>query len=272
MARNYFSHDSNAQNDEKIINMRMDHGPAGYGVYWMIVERLRDADGYRLTANYKALAFAMMCDEALVRSVVEDYGLFVVEGGKLHSESLMRRMDKMDERSRKAKEAAEARWGKAEKEEDEAADFDDNADAEHPPDAQNADAMRTHSERNAHPMLLNKIKSNQTKESKPTPPAGARARGEYREDPPKSAEDPDLIDFFASLEGTPEMAAAFFNHFASQGWLKANGMPISAWRPLAHKWITEEKFNPGKRSRASPGNAAPKPQKELKYPNPNNPW
>jgi hypothetical protein len=103
MARNYFSHDSNAQNDEKIINMRMDHGPAGYGVYWMIVERLRDADGYRLTANYKALAFAMMCDEALVRSVVEDYGLFVVEGGKLHSESLMRRMDKMDERSRKAR-------------------------------------------------------------------------------------------------------------------------------------------------------------------------
>lgn len=272
MARNYFSHDSNAQNDEKIINMRMDHGPAGYGVYWMIVERLRDADGYRLTANYKALAFAMMCDEALVSSVVEDYGLFVVEGGKLHSESLLRRMDKMDERSRKAKEAAEARWGKADNEEPEAAESEGYADAEQHSDAQNANAMRTHNGRNADPMLLNKIKSNQTKELKPSPPAGGRAKGEYREDPPKSAEDPDLIDFFASLEGTPEMAAAFFNHFASQGWIKSSGMPISAWRPLAHKWITEEKFNPGKRPRASPAQATAKPKKELKYPNPNNPW
>lgn len=272
MARNYFSHDSNAQNDEKIINMRMDHGPAGYGVYWMIVERLRDADGYRLTANYKALAFAMMCDEALVRSVVEDYGLFVVEGGKFCSESLMRRMDKMDERSRKAKEAAEARWGKSDNEEPEAAEVGGDADAKQPSDAQNAGAMRTHSERNADPMPLNKIKSNQTKESKPTPPAGARARAEYTEPMPKGPDDPELLEFFGLLDGTPEMAADFYDHFASQGWVRGNSMPILAWRPLARKWISEEKFNPGKRSRASPGVNRTRPKQELKYPNPNNPW
>ena len=37
MAANYFSHDSNARNDEKVIRLRMKHGAAGYGVYFMLL-------------------------------------------------------------------------------------------------------------------------------------------------------------------------------------------------------------------------------------------
>ena len=33
----YFPHDSNARNDERLVNVRMKHGPAGYGVYFMPV-------------------------------------------------------------------------------------------------------------------------------------------------------------------------------------------------------------------------------------------
>ena len=35
---NYFSHDSNARNDERILLLRMKHGAAGYGVYFMLLE------------------------------------------------------------------------------------------------------------------------------------------------------------------------------------------------------------------------------------------
>ena len=36
----YFSHDSNARNDEKILAVRMKYGAEGYGIYFMILERL----------------------------------------------------------------------------------------------------------------------------------------------------------------------------------------------------------------------------------------
>ena len=34
---NYFSHDSNARNDERIIRLRMKYGAAGYGVFFMVL-------------------------------------------------------------------------------------------------------------------------------------------------------------------------------------------------------------------------------------------
>lgn len=42
----YFSHDGNARNDAKLLKVRMKHGAAGYGVYFMILERLREEDVY----------------------------------------------------------------------------------------------------------------------------------------------------------------------------------------------------------------------------------
>ena len=42
----YFRHDSNARNDDKLTALRIEQGPAGYGVYFMILERLREEDNY----------------------------------------------------------------------------------------------------------------------------------------------------------------------------------------------------------------------------------
>ena len=36
----YFSHDSNARNDEKIVNMRMQMGAGSYAIYFMILDVL----------------------------------------------------------------------------------------------------------------------------------------------------------------------------------------------------------------------------------------
>jgi hypothetical protein len=105
-----------------------------------------------------------------------------------------------------------------------------------------------------------------------SPRERAREGLEGYELPPKAADDPELVAFFTSLGGTPEMAADFFDHYNSQNWVKSSGMPISSWRSLANKWIREEKFNPGKRSRASPRtNGAQKPA-EKKYKNPKDQW
>lgn len=114
---NYFSHDSNARNDEKIINLRMRHGAVGYAVYFMILERLRDEADYKGKKDYKMIAFDLRVDEELIRSVVEDFGLFVTteDGEHFYSESFNRRMSAKDEMSKLLSEAGKRgnakRWG-----------------------------------------------------------------------------------------------------------------------------------------------------------------
>lgn len=113
---NYFSHDSNARNDEKIIRLRMRHKSAGYGVYFMILERMRDENNYMCAKDYNLIAFDLREDAALVKSVVEDFGLFVfTEDGKyFYSESFLNRMKKKEDvnerRSMSGKRGANSRW------------------------------------------------------------------------------------------------------------------------------------------------------------------
>ena len=118
MNANYFSHDSNARNSEKIIKLRMRHKSAGYGVFFMILERLRESSNYMSVKDYNVIAFDLREDASLIKSVVEDFGLFVfTEDGKyFYSESFMKRMNLKDQvkegRSLAGKKGMESRWKK----------------------------------------------------------------------------------------------------------------------------------------------------------------
>ena len=131
----YFSHDANAQHDPKIIKLLSKMGWEGYGLYWAIVERLRNEPDYILECDYDCLSFALRTDKDKIKSIVLDYNLFEVYDGTFWSKSLLNRMKQKDERSEKARESARKRWKR------------------------NANALRTHSEPNA-------IKEKKVKESK----------------------------------------------------------------------------------------------------------
>ena len=115
---NYFSHDSNARNDEKLVRLRMKQGAAGYGVYFMILERLREEADYMSAKDYNMIAFDLRVDAAIVKSVVEDFGLFTFtdDGKCFYSESFTRRMDIKDtlrrQRSDGGKIGMKNRWKK----------------------------------------------------------------------------------------------------------------------------------------------------------------
>lgn len=115
---NYFSHDSNARNDEKLVRLRMKQGAAGYGVYFMILERLREEADYMSAKDYNMIAFDLRVDAAIVKSVVEDFGLFTFtdDGKCFYSESFTRRMDIKDTLSRQRSEGGKIgmknRWKK----------------------------------------------------------------------------------------------------------------------------------------------------------------
>lgn len=113
----YFSHLQNARNTPEILRIRMKYGAEGYGIYFMILERLREDKEYMSVTDYNVIAFDLRVDASKVKAIVEDFGLFVfTEDGKyFYSEILNENMEIKDEIKRKKSEAgkkgAAKRWG-----------------------------------------------------------------------------------------------------------------------------------------------------------------
>lgn len=105
--QNYIPHPSNGRLVGGVLRLRIDYGSAGYGVYWMLLELMRDAEGYRVQFNPKALAFAINePDVALVERVTSDLSLFDVDDdGYLYSPWLNDQMAAYDTKKAKLQEA-----------------------------------------------------------------------------------------------------------------------------------------------------------------------
>lgn len=116
--KSWFSHDSSARNSPELINVRMKYGAEGYGIYFMILERLRDEKDYRGLKDYNAIAFDLHVDASKVKSIVEDFNLFSFseDGKHFFSEGFLKRMQIKDESAKKkslaGKRGAEVRWNK----------------------------------------------------------------------------------------------------------------------------------------------------------------
>lgn len=194
----YFSHDANARNDEKIIKLRFKHGWEGYGIYWGLIERLRESPTYKLKTDYELIAFDMRTQCERIKSVIEDFDLFILEDEDFYSRSLMIRMDMKSAKSASARKSAQARWNKV-KEKD-------------------ANALQTDSDGNA-----SKVKEKKEKESK----------GNKGFKKPTIQEISDYIN----EKGYSVDAEKFFNHYESNGW-KVGKNKMQKWRNAVANWNT----------------------------------
>ncbi len=124
MKKTYFNHDSTARNDYRIISMRARLGYEAYGIFWAVLELLFTEENKICTSQYDILAYGLQCDPDILKQVVEDFDLFVIEDGCFYSKRLNKHIEEINTKSVKAKENAYKRWN-------------------------NATAMQTHSDRNA---------------------------------------------------------------------------------------------------------------------------
>ena len=78
----------------------------------MLLEILREKKDFMCLKDYNVIAFELREDAGLIKSVVEDFGLFVFteDGEYFYSESMMRRMEKMDGVSAVRCAATNRRW------------------------------------------------------------------------------------------------------------------------------------------------------------------
>ena len=100
----YFSHDSNARNDQRIIKLRRKYGAEGIGIYWMIIEILREQEGYKLGLDddsIENIAYDLRVEQDILEDVILHFDLFEKEWlddgfGYFYSSSLKRRMERAD--------------------------------------------------------------------------------------------------------------------------------------------------------------------------------
>lgn len=138
----YFSHDSNARNDQKCLKLRRVLGMEGYGIYWVLIEMLREATGYRLPmSSIPDISYETRVSEEKVQAVISQFDLFEIQDDNFFSMRLSRSMELMQARGEKYRKNALKRWKNEE----------------------NATAMQLHS--NGYALKENKIKENKIKES-----------------------------------------------------------------------------------------------------------
>jgi hypothetical protein len=109
----YFSHDYNARNDEKIKMLIRKHGMIGYGVFWAIVEDLYN-NANALRTDYDGIAYDLRLHSDIIKSVVNDFDLFEINGDYFGSSSVQARLDQRNEKSLSARKSASYRWNKKE--------------------------------------------------------------------------------------------------------------------------------------------------------------
>lgn len=93
----WFRHDANAHTDPKVMRLLSLGGLAAYGLWWYVVELLRQADGYRIDCEcIEHICRTQGADRALFDHLVT-CGLIVVECDHFFSRSLVERMEAFDE-------------------------------------------------------------------------------------------------------------------------------------------------------------------------------
>lgn len=111
----YFSHDSDARNDIKMIKLRRQLGLEGYGIFWCLVEMLRASPAYRIPmSSIEDIAFEINAPREKVETVISGYGLFRIELDHFLSDRLCKAMGlynkQKDALSAAGKKGMETRW------------------------------------------------------------------------------------------------------------------------------------------------------------------
>lgn len=226
----YFSHDSNARHDPKITAMRGVYGSEGYGWYWMLIEMMRESEGYKLDLKSKytwnAFALQLHCDsnriEEFVNDCIQEFSLFEADDCHFWSPSLLRRMEFREQKSKARSKAAKARWDKEKR-----------ASNDTPVDAEN---MQMHSKSNANAMQGKESKVNESKGKerkrnlKDNPPVSPR--GEHTRFISPSREE---VAAYCNERNNGVDAGKWYDHYTSNGWMVGRNK-MKDWKAAVRTW------------------------------------
>jgi hypothetical protein len=117
----YFPHFADMRRNPSIQAMRIVYGEKGYGWFWILVEMMREQEGYALPLSGKysldVIAGELKCDnkeaDKFISDCIEVFHLFDWDGDSFWNEGLLQSMQLMEEVSEVKRAAANKRWGKS---------------------------------------------------------------------------------------------------------------------------------------------------------------
>lgn len=107
----FFPHDAGARNNLKLMVMKQKEGAKGYGIYWMLIESLREQNGYKGLLNLlPTMARDFHVTTETLKRIIYDYALFHIADGGFSSPGLAKRMEPWD-KQRETNKASGQRGG-----------------------------------------------------------------------------------------------------------------------------------------------------------------
>jgi len=211
----YITHDLGARNDPKLMDLQMEMGGQGLGIFWCLVEMLWENGGY-IPANYRSIAFALRwCKPAEVEKVVNNFGLFQIEDGQIFSRSALERInhkkDKIQRMSEGGKKGQSNRWHK---DPERVVNNLPDKEADNDPDA------------------INKLINKQINKGLYNMPLTA---AEFFE-----------IFFFRNLKDPAGELKRFIDYYNARDWNYQDGMPVTDYTQAAEDWkpkLTGKRFS-----------------------------
>ena len=103
----YFSHDYNARDDEKILNMMADLWMEWYWIYWALIETLVQ-NWWKLWLNtIKWIAYKLRCDNTVITDLLHNYNLFKIDEKEwvFYNNRLLNHLSKREDLKKKKSEA-----------------------------------------------------------------------------------------------------------------------------------------------------------------------
>ena len=225
----WFRHDTNAKDDHKIMLLMDQLGLEGYGIFWVLIETLREQSDYRYPmAMLPILAKRYMTSAEKMKAVVLNYGLFeVLEDDHFASPSLLKRMEAYEDVLNK-KRIAGAKGGKKRAE--------NQASAKQVPSTSQASAKHVLKQTQAN--RVDRIREEVNIREREREYSGSlvsSARAREADFPSLS----DVVEFFSDAGFTVYQAEQFHAHLI-------RGDPPKDWRAAATAW-TSENVNKHKR-------------------------
>lgn len=219
----YFPHDSNAKDDPKCIMLIEELGLEGYGIFWVLLELLRDQPEYKAPIMMiPAIARRYNSSAEKFKSVILRYGLFQVEDENFFfSESFRNRMKSIDDRRLIASEAGKKgmmkRWGS------------NNYLNNHLNNDLNNNLNKVDITIKEKESKEYKSKEEEKKESiNAETKVSASARF-------KKPEYDEVLSFFIE-NGFQQQAQPYFDFYSSNGW-KVGRNSMKDWKAAARNWI-----------------------------------
>lgn len=207
----YFPHFSNARHDRRLRRVRKELGVEGYGIYFMLLEVLRDQPKFAYPiCDVDLLADDFGTSEPKVNAVISNYGLFIVENEVFTSNKFHEYLAPYLAKSERARNAALIRWNSK----------------------SNANALPQQSKSNASKVKYSKVKYSKEEESKSI--NGQKPEHTPRFIPPTIEE----IKTYCLQNNKNVDAERFFNFYESKGWMVGKSK-MKNWHAALANWDKE---------------------------------